>query len=183
MSNVSVLGIAGSLRRASVNRGLLRAAVDVAPSDIRLEVIDIAGVPLYDGDIEEQGDPPAVVELKQRIIGSDALLIATPEYNRGMPGVLKNALDWASRPPEKALQGAVVALMGATPGGYGTRSSQFQVRQILGNPGALVMPKPEVWVSHAGDKFDEDGNLTDDATRELVAGLLAALGDLVRVLR
>lgn len=183
MSDVSVVGIAGSLRRASINRGLLRAAAAEAPDGLSVDIFEIRDVPLYDGDVEEQGDPPVVSDLKQRIIDADALLLSTPEYNRGMPGVLKNTLDWASRPPQQALMGKVVALMGATPGGFGTRSSQFQIKQILGNPGSIVMPKPELWVSKAGQKFDEDGNLVDDDTRQQVVELLVALADFVRALR
>ena len=183
MSDVTVLGLAGSLRLASVNRGLLRAAVEASPPGVSVEIFEIRDVPLYDGDIEDLGDPPPVAELKRRLLESDALLLSTPEYNRGMPGVLKNVLDWASRPPEQALQGKVVTMMGATPGGFGTRSSQFQLKQILGNPGAIVVPKPEVWVSHAGQRFDDDGNLTDDDTRQQITELLVALGEFVRTLR
>ncbi|MCY4085757.1 MAG: NAD(P)H-dependent oxidoreductase [Actinomycetia bacterium] len=172
---LNVLGIAGSLRRASVNRGLLRAAVAEAPPSVRLSVFDLAPIPLYNGDVEAEGDPPSVAQLKRRILSSDALLLATPEYNRGMTGVMKNALDWASRPPEQALAGKPVAIVGATPGGFGTRASQFQARQILGNPGACVLPKPEVWVSNANDKFDEHGGLTDQATRGSLVDLLLAL--------
>ena len=172
---LNVLGIAGSLRKASVNRGLLRAAVAEAPPSVRLSVFDLATIPLYDADVEAEGDPAPVADLKRQILAADALLLATPEYNRGMTGVMKNALDWASRPPERALAGKPVAIMGATPGGFGTRASQFQTKQILGNPGAFVLPKPEVWVSSAGKKFDEHGELTDQATRETLVDLLLAL--------
>jgi chromate reductase len=172
---VTILGIAGSLRRASYNRGLLRAAVELAPADARIEVFDLADVPLYNGDVEAQGDPEPVHRLKEAILAVDALLIATPENNYSIPGVLKNALDWASRAPQRALHGKAVALMGATPGGFGTTRSQAHLRQMFGNPGAYVLPKPEVMVSGAAERFDADGNLHDEAAREQVRALLEAL--------
>ena len=175
--SIDVLAFAGSLRRASINRGLVRAAAQLEVPGLAVSSFDLADVPLYNGDVEAVGDPAPVAELKQAISAADALLIATPEYNRGVPGVLKNALDWASRPPEKALEGKPVALMGATPGGFGTRAAQFQVRHVLGNPGAPVMPKPELWVSGATEKFDENGDLTDEPTRQALEALLHALRD------
>lgn len=174
---ISVVAIAGSLRQASINRGLVRAAAELELPGLRVDPFDITDVPLYNGDVEAAGDPPAVTALKTSVKGADGLLLATPEYNRGMPGVLKNALDWASRPPDQALRAKPVALIGATPGGFGTRSAQFQIRQILGNPGCVVLPKPELWVSHASDKFDEDGNLTDDGTRQALSDLLGTFRD------
>ena len=177
MATINVVAIAGSLRRASINRGLVRAASALDVPGVTVSEFDIIDVPLYNADIEEQGDPPAVAELKARIKEADGLLLATPEYNRGMPGVLKNTLDWASRPPNQALKGKPVAIIGGTPGGFGTRASQFQVRQILGNPGAFLLAKPELWVSGADDKFDSDGNLTDEATRQEIAEVLAAFHD------
>jgi chromate reductase len=174
---INVVAIAGSLRQASINRGLIRAAAEVDVLGIHVEPLGLIDVPLYNGDVEDVGDPPAVVELKTRIKEADGVLLATPEYNRGMPGVLKNALDWASRQPQQALRGKPFALMGATPGGFGTRASQFQVHQILGNPGSRVLPKPELWVSGASEKFDEAGNLTDETARTHIAELLAAFRD------
>jgi chromate reductase len=174
---IKIVAIAGSLRRASFNRGLVRAALEVALPGLSVEEFDITDVPLYNGDVEDLGDPAIVAWLKSAIEAADGLLLATPEYNRGMPGVLKNALDWASRPPQQALQAKPVAMIGATPGGFGTRASQFQVRQILGNPGAIALPKPELWVSKAGEKFDDGGNLVDEATRGELAGLLEAFRD------
>lgn len=179
---VNVVAVAGSLRRASFNRGLVRAAVEAGLPGLTVTPFDLIDVPLYNGDVEDRGDPAAVVELKRAIGEADGLLVATPEYNRGMPGVLKNALDWASRAPERALAAKPVALVGATPGGFGTRASQFQIRQILGNPGAIVLPKPELWVSGARDKFDDDGNLTDEPTRERLVEVLGAFRDWIRAL-
>lgn len=173
---VQICGIAGSLRRGSYNRGLLRAAVELAPaSGAVVEPFDLRPIPFYDADLEAEGDPEPVAALKRAILDADALLIATPENNYGIPGVLKNALDWASRAPERALHAKPVALLGATPGGFGTTRAQAHIRQVLGNPGSLVLPKPELMVSHAQEKFDADGNLVDEATREQVGALLAAL--------
>ena len=174
---INVVAIAGSLRRASFNRGLVHAACELDVLGVAVREFDIIDVPLYNGDVEDQGNPAAVGELKARIKEADGLLLATPEYNRGMSGVLKNALDWASRPPDQALKAKPVALIGATPGGFGTRAAQFQIRQILGNPGALLLPKPELWVSGASEKFDEEGNLTDEQTRREIGEVLAAFRD------
>src|SRR5205814_8833807 len=123
-------GIAGSLRTGSYNRALLRAAQELAPAGLELLTFDLAPIPLYDGDVEAQGDPEPVGALKTAIRDADALLIVTPEYNYGVPGVLKNAIDWASRPPgQSPLNGKPAALMGATPGMTGTARAQLQIRQ------------------------------------------------------
>jgi chromate reductase len=180
MGQVRMLAIAGSLRSASFNRGLVRAAVDVAPSEVNLEPFDIASIPLYDGDLEAQGDPPGVAELKARVQASDAVLVATPEYNYSIPGVLKNALDWASRPPQRALHHKPIALIGASPGGFGTVRSQLALRQMFVFTESYVMPKPELWVSRARERFDDDGNLTDDDVRKDLASLLEAFAAFAR---
>ena len=173
---VNILGISGSLRRASFNRGLLHAAQDVAPDGVDIELFDLRELPFYDGDAEAAGDPPAVVELKQAIREADALLIATPEYNRGVPGLLKNAIDWASRPPfASPLTGKPVAIMGSSSGMGGTRRAQQQLRDALSFSRTQTLAEPEVVVPNAYEKFDIDGNLTDDATRAEVAELLDAL--------
>src|SRR5882672_4988864 len=131
-AKLSVLGIAGSLRAASFNRSLLRAAQELAPAGMTITAFDLAPIPLYNADVEATGDPEPVAALKSAIRQADALLIATPEYNFGVPGVLKNAIDWASRPPRgSAMQGKPVAIMGATPGGWGTARSQMQLRQAF----------------------------------------------------
>jgi chromate reductase, NAD(P)H dehydrogenase (quinone) len=171
-----LLGIAGSLREGSYNRGLLRAAAELAPAGVVFEEHGLRGLPFYDGDLEAAGDPVSVVELKDAIRRADALVIATPEYNRGLPGVLKNALDWASRPAlASPLAGKPVAIMGATTGFAGTARAQQQLRDALEFPGALVLQQPEVLVSEAYLRFDEHGDLVDDEVREQIAELLAEL--------
>ncbi len=175
---VLVLGIAGSLRRASYNQGLMRAAAEVAPPGVAVEPFDLAPLPLYDEDVRARGDPDAVRRLKERIAAADAVLFATPEYNYSIPGVLKNAIDWASRPAATTpLLGKPVAIMGASSGGFGTVRAQLALRQVFVYVGALCLLKPEVHVSKAAEKFDADGNLVDPATRESVRALVAALVD------
>jgi chromate reductase len=171
-----LLGIAGSLREGSYNRGLLRAASELAPEGVELVELDLRGLPFYDGDLEAAGDPESVTALKEAIRDADALLIATPEYNRGLPGVLKNAIDWASRPAlASPLAGKPVAIMGATTGFAGTARAQQQLRDALEFPGAVVLQQPEVLVSEAYLRFDEHGDLVDEQTREEISALLGAL--------
>jgi chromate reductase, NAD(P)H dehydrogenase (quinone) len=177
MNEIRVVGIAGSLRRASYNRGLIRAAVGVAPAGITIDVFDLAGIPLYNQDVEEAGEPVAVVAFKRAILEADALLVATPEYNHGVPGVLKNAMDWASRPRATSpLTDKPVAIMGASPGRGSTARAQAQLRDTFVFTGACVMPLPELLVGGAGQHFDDDGNLTDPDVRGSVVELVTALG-------
>jgi chromate reductase, NAD(P)H dehydrogenase (quinone) len=176
MNEIRVVGIAGSLRRASYNRGLIRAAVGVAPAGITIDVFDLAGIPLYNQDVEEAGEPVAVVAFKRAILEADALLVATPEYNHGVPGVLKNAMDWASRPRATSpLTDKAVAIMGASPGRGSTARAQAQLRDTFVFTGACVMPQPELLVGAAASLFDDDGDLVDEKVRELIGELLEAL--------
>ena len=171
-----LLGIAGSLREGSYNRGLLRAAAELTPLGVELVEFDLRGLPFYDGDLEAAGDPESATELKDAIRDADALVIATPEYNRGLPGVLKNAIDWASRPAlASPLAGKPVAIMGATTGFAGTARAQQQLRDALEFPGAIVLQQPEVLVSEAYLRFDEHGELVDEETRAEIRELLAVL--------
>jgi chromate reductase len=171
-----ILGIAGSLRRASYNRGLLRAAQEATPVGVSIEIFDLDDIPLYNDDVLAAGAPGPVQAFKEAIAGADALLIATPEYNYSVPGVLKNAIDWASRPPATSpLRHKPVALMGASTGGFGTVRGQLALRQVFIFTDSYVMLKPELMISSARDKFDADGNLTDDATRAKLAPHIAAL--------
>jgi chromate reductase len=171
-----VLGIAGSLRERSYNRALLRAAAELAPPGVVFEEHDVRGLPFYDGDLEAAGDPEPVTELKNAIRRADALVIATPEYNRGIPGGLKNAIDWASRPAlASPLAGKPVAIMGASTGRSGTARAQQQLRDALGFPRAVVLEEPEVLVPEAYLHFDERGELVDEEARERIAELMAEL--------
>jgi chromate reductase len=171
-----ILGFAGSLRRASYNKGLVRAAASVAPHGITVQFFDLADMPLYNQDIEDIGDPDSVARFKQAIATADALLVATPEYNHGTSGVLKNAIDWASRPRVTSpLKDKPVAVMGASPGRGSTARAQAQLREAFVFTGACVMPQPELLVSSAASYFDDNGNVTDPELRERLAELVVAL--------
>jgi chromate reductase len=180
---IKVLAFAGSLRQFSYNRGILRAAESLAPEGMRLEIFDITEIPLYNEDVNQHGFPPVVVEFRQRIQAADALLIATPEYNYSVPGVLKNAIDWASRPPQQPFQGKPVALVGASAGMFGTTRAQHHLRQSFVFLDACVLARPEIMIPSAKDRFDGEGNLTDPATKTLLAEHLIALQALTRRLR
>lgn len=176
-----VLAIAGSLRRGSYNRALVKAAGEIAPQHMEIQILDLHDIPLYNADVEEEGYPPEVLRLQNAIADSDALLIATPEYQHGVPGVLKNAIDWASRPPGKAaIIGKPVAIMGATPGAWGTARSQSQLRQILTSNNCPMVSRPEILVAQAAERIDENGTLTHEPTRKFIGKLLDALADLIR---
>ena len=179
--SLHVIGIAGSLRAGSFNRGLLAAAPAIAPAGMTIEIADLRPIPFFDGDVEAAGLPPAVADLKARVRGAGALLIATPEYNYSVPGVLKNALDWLSRGPDSALAGKPAAVMGASPGGFGTVRAQLALRQVALGTNLLLLQRPEVHVAKAAEKFDAQGRLTDEGVRKNLAALLAALGDWARL--
>lgn len=172
---VNVLGIAGSLRQGSHNRALLAAAArDLAPEGMIIEIADIAGVPLYNDDDRAAGYPDAVQSLREQIAAADGVLIATPEYNYSVPGVLKNAIDWASRPPEQPFDGKPVAILGASPGRLGTARAQYHLRQVFIFLNAMVMNKPEVMVGGVHEIFGEDGGITDEATANIIRAQLEA---------
>lgn len=181
MERIKIVGFAGSLRHASFNRGLIRAAAETAPSGITIEVIDLADIPLYNQDVEDAGEPASVTAFKRALAAADALLVATPEYNHGIPGVLKNAIDWASRPRVTSpLRDKAVAVTGASPGQGSTARAQAQLRDAFVFTGACVLPLPELLVGGAGALFDHDGNVTDPALRSAIAELVAALGEWTR---
>jgi chromate reductase len=172
---MKVLGFAGSLRKNSFNRALLRAAAELKPDGMDLEIFDLDGIPPFNQDLEM--DPPEKVRaFKAAIRQADALLIATPEYNYSMPGVLKNALDAASRPPaENPFSGKPLAIMGASIGMIATARAQYHLRQTCVILNMYPLNQPEVMVSFAEKKFDADGVLTDATTREKIGDLLRAL--------
>lgn len=169
-----VLGLAASLRRASLHRGLLRAAREVSPEDVAYDGFDLGRVPFFNADVEAEGDPEPVAELKERIRTADAVLIASPEYDYAVPGVLTTALDWALRPPSP-MRHKPVGIVGASPGGAGTARGQMVLRQMLLHAPAYVMPEPQMLIGNARQRFDEAGNLTDEETRERLRRFIAAL--------
>lgn len=178
---LNILAFAGSLRTGSYNRALLRAAQELAPAGMAITSYDIIDVPLYNGDVEAQGDPEPVARFKQAIRDADGVLMATPEYNHGVPGVMKNAVDWASRPARSApLGGKPVAILGASPGITGTARGQSQLRQAFEFTNSYAMPQPEILVFKAHEKFGPDGALTDESTRVHLQAFLAAFAKWVR---
>jgi NAD(P)H-dependent FMN reductase len=172
-----IFGLAGSLRGASLNSALLRTAAGLIPEGSTLEIGTIAGIPLYDGDLEAQsGIPAAVTVVKEQIAASDAVLLVTPEYNNSIPGAFKNAIDWASRPPadiERVFGGKPVALMGASPGAFGTILSQDAWLPVLRTLGMDLWASGRLMVTRAGGVFDEHGNLADPRTGERLKRFLA----------
>jgi len=170
-----ILGFAGSLRKGSFNRSILRAANELLPPGVELEIFDLEGIPLFNQDYD-QNPPEKVKEFKAKIRAADAILIATPEYNYSIPGVLKNAIDWASRPyGDNSLEGKPVAIMGASPGMLGTARAQYHLRQSFVFLNMHPLNRPEVMVTFASDKIDKDGKLIDSKTRELIRQLLENL--------
>ena len=167
-----ILSFSGSLRSASFNTGLIRAAMSLAAPELNITLADISALPLYNQD-NESPLPPLVAELKNHIRAADGILIATPEYNRSIPGVLKNMIDWTSRPyGDSAWNGRAVATMGATAGNVGTAVAQSHLRQTLVYLNTRVMGQPEFYLSNAMEKFDNAGNLTDENTKEHLKRLL-----------
>ena len=172
---VHILGFAGSLRKQSYNRAILAAALEMVPDGASLEIFDLEGIPPFNQDLELQ-PPDKVKEFKARIRAADAILIATPEYNYSIPGVLKNAIDWASRPyGDNAFDGKPVAMMGASVGTLGTARAQYHLRQSFVFLNMCPMNQPEVMVSFAQDKVDSSGRLTDEKTKKKIKELLESL--------
>ncbi|TFZ03487.1 NADPH-dependent FMN reductase [Ramlibacter rhizophilus] len=179
----TLLALSGSLRSGSYNTALLRTAAGLMPAGATLEIATLHGIPLYDGDAEAQdGIPPAVQQLKDRIVASDGLLIATPEYNNGIPGVLKNGIDWLSRPPAdiaRVFGNRPVAVMGASPGGFGTILSQNAWLPVLRTLGTRTWFGGRLLVSRAGQVFDASGQMTDEKMKAQLQAFLQGFVDFV----
>lgn len=172
----TIIGISGSLRRGSYNTSLLRAAAQLMPSNAQLRIETIAGIPLYDGDLEAaEGIPQPVASLKEAVAAADGLLLVTPEYNNSLPGVFKNAIDWLSRPPAdipRIFGGKPVALIGASPGGFGTILSQNAWLPVLRTLGADLWSEGRLLVSRVQGVFDQSGTLTDAAIKDRLRDFL-----------
>ena len=180
---IRVVGFAGSLRKQSYNRDLLRSALELLPEGMELEIVELDELPGFNED-REHPPPEAVRVFCQAIRQADALLIATPEYNYSVSGVLKNAIDWASRPTgHGAMQGKPAAIMGCAPGRFGTVRAQLALRQTLLDLEMPVVMHPEVMVTNAAERFDDEGQLSDERTRKQVTELLLALKELVDITR
>jgi len=179
----TIVGVSGSLRKSSFNAGLLRAAADAAPQGCEVTIASIQDIPLYNGDMEEtEGIPKPVAELKERIVAADGLLMVTPEYNNSIPGVFKNTIDWLSRPPEdrfRVFKNLPVGLIGATPGTFGTAFSQYAWQPTLRVLGTQVWAGKLMWISGAMDKFDDEGNLTDDRVRQQLVSYMTGFVEFI----
>lgn len=180
---ITILGISGSLRAGSYNTAALQAVAELLPPGVSLVLADISDIPLYNDDVRAQGLPPSVERFRKQIAEADAILFSTPEYNYSIPGLLKNAIDWASRPPEQPFAGKAAAIMGASPGAVGTARAQYHLRQIGVFLDLKFLNKPEVMIGGAGDRFDAGGKLTHEPTREFIKTMLVALQDLTLLLK
>ena len=175
MATLNILGIVGSLRKDSYNGFALKAAQELLPEGVTLDIAELQGIPVFNQD-EEMTPPASVLEFKQKIINADAILFATPEYNYSLPGGLKNAIDWASRPYGKsAWQGKTAAIMGVSIGNFGTARAQYDLRKILVALDMPVVVQPEVMIGNAAERFDKDGRLSDGRSRQLIQKLLTTL--------
>ena len=178
-----IIALSGALRRASYNTALLRAAIAMVPEGVTMELRTLHGIPVYDGDVEAQGMPEAVTTLREAIRAADALLIGTPEYNNSLPGVLKNGLDWLSRPAgegAKLFGGKPTGLIGATPGGFGTVQSQDALLSVLRTLGNDFWMGGRLMVSRAGTVFDAEGQLVDDKVRAQLQGFVQGFVEFVK---
>ncbi len=172
---IKILGIAGSLRKSSYNRGTLRAATELVPEGAEIEIFELDGIPGFNQD-DEQNPPEKVAEFKRKIREADAILFVTPEYNYSIPGVLKNAIDWASRPyGDNAFDGKPAAIMGASIGAIATARAQYDLRKMMVFLNMFPINQPEVMIGNAGERFDEQGNLTDEKTRDYIRKQLESL--------
>lgn len=179
---IKILGISGSLREGSYNTNALKAAAGMVPDDAEIEIYDISGFPEFVQG-EDQNPPAKVAEFKKKIREADAVIISSPEYNYSLPGVLKNVIDWASRPyGDSAWDGKPAAIMGASPGTGGTMRMQYHLRQIMVFLNMFPINRPEVMIANCVDKFDKDGNLTDETTRQFVGQMVNNLVDWTRKL-
>jgi chromate reductase len=177
---IKILGIAGSLRKASFNKSALKAAQGLVPAGATLEVLELPDLPGFNQD-QEKSPPAAVVDMKAKIRAADAILIVTPEYNYSIPGVLKNAIDWCARPyGDSAWKGKPAAIMGASTGVLGTGRAQYDLRKVMVFLDMPAVNQPEVMISAAASKFDQSGNLTDDTAKKLIGQLLTNLCELAK---
>ncbi len=180
---IKVLGISGSLRRKSYNTLVLQTACSLAPEGMTIATTEIGNLPHYNDDIREQGYPAEVIRFRELVAAADAVLFVSPEYNYSIPGVLKNAIDWASRAPDQPFNGMPIAIMGASGGLLGTARAQYQLRQMLVFLNAFPLNKPEVMIGQAASKFSDEGALHDEPTRKMVRELLDALLAWTQLLR
>ncbi len=172
---MNIAAISGSFRENSINTGLIRALQSIAPEQVDIELIDYRDIPLYNQDVNQKGIPEAVQKVGDAIKAADAIIIATPEYNYSIPGVLKNAIDWLSRMPEQPFDSKPLGIVGASPSFMGTARAQVHLRQVLQYLNPQILNKPEILINNAFDKFDEQGRLQDEQTIAYLQEFMAAL--------
>ena len=171
--SLKVLGICGSLRKASLNMAALRACSELLPEGMALEIASLADLPMFNQDVLDQGMPAPVKRFREQVAAADGLLIASPEYNFSIPSPLKNAIDWGSRAPNQVFHEKPVAIFTVAPGPVGGTRAQYDLRRVLSQLWGHVLPRPEVFITHAAGKFDAQGRLTDETTRKFLGELLA----------
>ena len=179
-TKIKIIGFTGSLRVKSYNLAALRAATELLPEGSTLEIVDLSPIPFFNEDIEAEGVPQVIVDFKEKLATADAILISTPEYNFSIPPVLKNALDWASRGTDLPLSGKPLAIMSASPGMLGGARVQYHLRQVCVKLNLQTLNNPEVFITHANKKFDQEGKLMDDFTKASMTKLLQALIDKIQ---
>ena len=177
MADFKVLGVSGSLRKASFNTAALRACAGLMPAGMTMEIAEIGDLPLFNQDVLDAGMPGPVKRFRDALTAADGLLIASPEYNFSVTPALKNAIDWASRPPNQAFQDKPIAIFSVSVGPMGGARVQYDLRRILGQIWGHVLPRPEVFIGSAPGKFDKDGKITDEATRKFLTDLLVGFKD------
>ncbi len=177
---INILAFAGSLRKHSYNKYLLNTVKELLPENLTIEIFDIKDIPLFNEDEEKKGLPKVVTELREKISSADGVLIATPEYNYSYSGVIKNAIDWISRPPNQPLNGKPLAIIGASMGLSGTMRAQLHLRQSLIFLNPIILNKPEIYVSQAHEKFDENGKLIDENTKKLLITFLNSFSEWIK---
>ena len=170
---LKVLGICGSLRKASLNMAALRACRELLPEAMALEIADIGELPMYNQDVFDQGLPAPVKRFRDQVSAADGLLMASPEYNFSIPSPLKNAIDWGSRAPNQVFHEKAIAIFSVAPGPVGGARVQYDLRRVLGQLWGHVLPRPEVFIGMAAGKFDAQGRLSDETTRKFLTELLA----------
>jgi chromate reductase len=177
VADLKILGVCGSLRKASFNMAALRACNELMPQGMTLQIASIADIPMYNQDVFDAGLPEAAKRLRAEVAAADGVLIASPEYNFSLSPALKNAIDWASRPPNQVWQDKPIAIFSASAGPMGGARVQYDLRRILGQIWGHVLPRPEVFIGSAAGKFDAQGKLTDESTRKFLTDLLAGFKD------
>jgi chromate reductase len=177
VADLKVVGICGSLRKASFNMAALRACSELMPQGMKLEILNIADVPMYNQDVFDAGLPQPVQRVRNAIAAADGLLLASPEYNFSVSAPLKNVIDWASRPPNQSFQDKPIALFSVSGGPLGGARVQYDLRRILGQLWGHVLPRPEVFIGSAAGKFDVQGKITDETTRKFLTDLLTGFKD------